>query len=408
MDIFKWEIRKIWRRTSTKVVIVMAVAYVVFSTIYNSVYNLGSTRSEGFGKNPDGISQIAEQYKYADGFGGELTEESLIKVYDRIQAAYAPENIVEFPDGSRGITNDVWNEYIVPIKGQANLMMSLCRFDTEYNSIYKYDDIPRSFAENFYEIRNKSAEQFISTQVLDEKDRQFFLAQNAKIETPFKYDWFEGQRIYLEIMSPIPLIIALIIAVFISPVYALEYQQKTDSVVLSARRGRGRLAFAKLAAAAVFSSVVYLLCMGIYVAVQLIFCGTRALDCPIQLIKPIAAVPMTIFQAELYLIALGFLSCIAITAVTLLLSSVMNIVFPAAASAMLVIIVPMLMSGAVPESLSFITAIIPFMSDYTELFRTNIYFHIWSPYLMIAAPILIFIICAPIAAWKFSKHQTVK
>lgn len=408
MEIFKWEMRKIWRRTSTKVVIVIALAYVIFSTVYNSVYNLGSSNSESFGNNPDGISRIAEQYRYAEDFGGLLTEEALAGVYEQVQAAYAPENIVEFPDGSRGISNEVWNEYIEPIKSQANLMMSLCRFDTEYNSIYKFDEIPRRFAENFYEIRKKSAEQFISTQVLDERDRQFFLAKNAEIETPFKYDWIGGQSLYLEIMAPIPIIAALIIAVFVSPVYALEYQQKTDSVVLSARRGRDRLAFAKLAAACTFSSGVYLLLMGIYIAGQLIFCGTRALDCPIQLIKPIAAVPMTILQAELYLIVFGLLSCLAITGVTLLLSSVMNIVFPAAAAAMMLIIAPMLMSGAVPESLSFITAVIPFMSDYTELFRTNIYFHIWSPCLMLDAPAIIFLICAPIAAWKFRTHQTVK
>lgn len=408
MEIFKWEMRKIWRRMSTKIVIAIAAAYVIFSTVYNGLYSLGSSRSEGFGHNTDGISQIAEQYEYAESFGGELTEEALVKVYEQIQAAYAPENIVEFPDGSKGISNELWNEYIVPINGPASLLMNLCRFDPEYNSIYNYKDIPRSFAENFYDIREKSAEQFISAQVPDESDRQFFLDKNAEVKTPFKYDWFEGQRIYLEIMSPIPIIAALIIAVFISPVCALEYQQRTDSVILCSKNGRRKLALSKLFASVLFSSAVYLLLMGLYILGQLAFCGTRALECPIQLIKPIAAVPMTILQTELYLIAFGFLSCLAITAVTFLLSSAMRLVFPAAASAMMIVIVPMLASGAIPESLSFITAVIPFMSDYTELFRTNMYFHIWSPYLMIAAPILIFIICAPFAVWKFRTHQTAK
>lgn len=407
MEIFKWELMKIWRRRSTKIVVVIAVAYVIFSTVYNGVLNLGSTRNEGFGKNPDGISRIAEQYEFAEQYRGDMTEEKLLDVYDRVQAAYVPENITEFPDGSRGLSNENWNKYIEPIKAPVNMIMNLCRMIPGYENIYQPKDIPKEAVEDFYGLRENAAKNFISSQVLDERDRQFFLKQNAEVKTPFYYDWFEGQRIYLEIMAPIPIIVALLIAVFISPVCALEYQQKTDSVILCSKHGRRKLALAKLSASLVFSAAVYIICMGLYICGQLVFCGTRALNCPIQLIKPIATAPLTILQAEIYLIVLGFLSCIAITAVTFLLSSAINFVFPAASASMMLIIAPMLISGAIPESLSFIT-VLPFMSDYTELYRTNMYFHIWSPYLMTAAPILIFIICTPIAVWKFRTHQVSK
>lgn len=407
MEIFKWEIQKIWRRRSTKIVIIIAVAYVIFSAIYNGVLNLGSTRNEGFGQNPDGVIRIAEQYEFAEQYRGDMTEEKLLDVYERVQAAYAPENIVEFPDGSRGLSNENWNKYIEPIKAPINMMMNLCRMIPAYESVYQPKNIPRNAAENFYGLREETVEKFISTQVLGERDRQFFLKQNSEVKTPFYYDWIEGQRIYLEIMAPIPVIVALLIAVFISPVCALEYQQKTDSVILCSRYGRKSLALAKLSASVIFSAAVYIVCMGIYISGQLAFCGTRALSCPIQLIKPIAAAPLTILQVEIYLIVLGLLSCVAITAVTFFLSSAINVVFPAAAASMMLIVAPMLLSGTIPESLSFIS-VLPFMSDYTELFRTNMYFHIWSPYLMIAAPILIFIICAPLGVWKFRTHQTAK
>lgn len=407
MEIFKWELKKIWRRRSTKIVVIIAIIYVIFSAIYNGVYNLGSTKSEGFGQNPDGIGRIAEQYEFAEQYRGDMTEEKLLDLYERVQAAYAPENIVEFPDGSRGISNENWNKYIEPIKVPINMMMNLCRMIPAYESVYQPKNIPRDAAENFYGLREETLESFISTQVLDKRDRDFFLKQNSEVKTPFYCDWIEGQRIYLEIMAPIPIIAAMLIAVFISPVCALEYQQKTDSVILCSRHGRKKLALAKLSAAVIFSAAVYFVCMGLYIAGQLAFCGTRALNCPIQLIKPIAAAPLTILQAEIFLIVLGLLSCIAITGVTFLLSSAINLVFPAAAASMMLIIAPMLISGTLPESLSFIS-VLPFMSDYTELFRTNMYFHIWSPYLMIAAPILIFVICAPLGVRKFRTHQAAK
>ena len=403
MEIFKWEMRKIWRRKSTKLVIIIAVAYVIFSAVFNGVVNLGSSN----GNNPDGVRRIAEQYEFAELYKGDMTEEKLLDVYERIQAAYAPENIIEFPDGSNGISNENRYKYIEPIKVPAGMIMDLCRMIPEYENIYSLTNIPKNVAEDFYGLREKAMNNFISSQVLNEKDRQFFLKQNLEVKTPFYYDWFEGQSVYLEIMSPIPIIIALFITVFISPICALEYQQKTDSVILCSKHGRKKLALAKLSASVIFSSAVYIMCMGIYIAGQLFFCGTRALNCPIQLIKPMAIAPLTILQTEIYLIVLGFLSCLAITAVTFLLSSAINLVFPVAATSMMLIIIPMLLSGAIPESLSFIT-VLPFMSDYTEIYRTNIYFHIWSPYLMIAAPILIFIICAPIAVWKFRTHQTAK
>lgn len=407
MEIFKWELMKIWRRRSTKIVVIIAVSYVIFSTVYNGVMILGSTGNEGFGKNPDGVRRIAEQYEFAERYRGDMTEEKLLEVYDRVQEAYVPENIVEFPDGSKGLNNENWDKYIEPIKAISNVLMNLSFMVPDYENSYYIKDIPRKMAAEFYSIREETVEKFISTQVLDERDRQFFLKQNAEVKTPFYYDWFEGQRIYLEIMSPIPIIVALLIAVFISPVCALEYQQKTDSVILCSKHGRRKLAFAKLSASLIFSSLVYIICMGLYICGQLFFCGTRALNCPIQLIKPIAAAPLTIAQAEIYLIVLGLLSCLAITAVTFLLSSAVNIVFPVAAASMMLIIVPMLISGTIPDSLSFIT-VLPFMSDYTELYRTNMYFHIWSPYLMTAAPVIVFIICAPIAVWKFSTHQVSK
>ncbi len=405
-EILKWEISKIWRRKSTKVLLVIGIAYMIFSAIYNAVVNLG-TLTGTYGNNCDGITEISRQYGYADKFRGELTPEKLVYAYNNLKTAYSEKNLEMTVDGSMVPKQAVWDEYVVPLGTMSDVLRDLYNYVPEYSYFNSIINVEEDEVENFYGVRDEVVANYLSSQVVDEKNREYFLKQNESVTEPFYYDWYDGQGMYLQIMAPIPVIIALMIAVFAAPVYALEYQQKTDSLIMSAKNGQEKLAVTKLLATLIFSSGVYLLLMAIYVSGQLIFVGTRGLDCPIQLIKPIATAPMTIFEAELYEILLGYLSCMAILAVTSLLSSRMHTVFPVIVTSMAIIFVPTVMGGTLPDALSALTAVIPFMSDYTELFRNNMYFHIWSPYLMIVSPVVIALICAPLSLSGYKKHQVV-
>ncbi len=83
MSLFRWELKKIWRRKLTKIALFILVAYAVFSTVYNSVSNLASTNGGA-----DGIAEIARQYEFADRYRGELTEEKLLEAYHNILTVY--------------------------------------------------------------------------------------------------------------------------------------------------------------------------------------------------------------------------------------------------------------------------------------------------------------------------------
>ncbi len=405
MEIFKWELKKIIRRRAVKIALILAVCYVIFAAIYNAVVNLGS--NDGYGHtNADGISEIARQYKFADKYKGDLTEDKLISAYHDLIAAYSEENLVKSElDGSINPSQEAWDKYVVPLGTMQYVLRRVYQLIPEYSYFNSIIDVPEDMIGNYYGVRKKITDDFIFSQISDEKDREFFLEQNEKISVPYHYDWYDGQAMYLEILAPVPVIAALVCAVFSAPIYASEYSGKTDSIILASRYGKRKIAKAKLLAVLAFSALTYILCVGIYVIGQLIFVGTRALDCPIQFIKSIAQAPLTIWQAELYQIVLGFVCCMAITAFTALVSSYVKSSFPAVIVSLSVIFIPMLISGGIPEKLEFITAVIPFMSDYTELFRTNMYFHIWSPYLMAISPIIIFLICLPFAAKGFECHQ---
>lgn len=405
MALFKWELIKIVRRKSVKIALMLAVFYVIFSVIYNAVVNLGFNDETGRPK-ANGISEIARQYEFAEKYKGDLTEDKLLSAYHDILAAYLEENLVENEyDGSLTPSQEAWDKYIVPLGTMQYVLRNVYNLVPEYSYFNSIIDVPEEMIEDFYGVHKKINENFINSKISNEKDRDFFLKQYEKIHKPFQYDWYDGQAIYLEALPPIPVIAALVCAIFSAPLYASEYSGKTDSVIMAAKYGKRKIAAAKLLAALTFSAFTYVLCVGLYVVGQLIFVGTRALDCPIQFIKPIASAPFTIGQAEFYQIVLGFVCCMAITAFTSLISSYVKSSFPAIIVSLSAIFIPILLNGSIPEMFDFITAVIPFMRDYTELFGINIYFHIWSPYIMIISPIIIFMICMPFAVMGFERHQ---
>ncbi|MGN0552077.1 MAG: ABC transporter permease [Oscillospiraceae bacterium] len=401
MSLFRWELTKIWRRRSTKISLFILVAYAVLSTVYNAVFNLASDFEKA-----DGIAEIARQYEFADSFRGELTEEKLTFAYHNLLTAYSEENLVpnEYDD-TLNPSQEVWDKYVVPLGTMQNVLRNTYMCLPEYSYFNSITDVPEEMIKDFYSIRDEIAEKQIYSKVTDEKDRAFFLSQNEKASKPFYYDWYEGQEIFMLTISVVTVIAAFVCIIFTAPIFAAEYSERTAPMIMSARHGRKKIACAKLGAVLIFSCITYALGVGVFLCGQLYFLGTRGLDCPIQLIYPNRTVPLTIWGAEMYQIILGFLGCIAMTLITAFVSSVVNSSFPAVAIPSAVMILSGFMGGNIPEALSFISVIIPFMSDYHELFHVNMYFHVWSPYIILISPVVISAVFLPFASYKYIRHQ---
>lgn len=397
MGLFKWEFSKIWRKRSARIVLFICVGYALLISVYNAVVELSAS-----GTTADGLEEISLQYGYAEQYRGELTEDKLLAAYRSLRTAYSEKNSV-YKDGERVPSGEAWREYVVPLGYMQYVLRRLYWLIPEYSGINSITEVPEGMVADFYAVRDKIVADLINSKVPDERDRTFLLNMNAEIDRPFYYDWYEGHSIYLQKFAPLPIIIAAAAAVTAAPVFASEYQLRTDSLVLSSRHGRRRLAAAKLLAAFASVTFMYLLCTAVYMGGQMIFLGTRGLNCPIQLINENAVAPMTIWQAELYTAALGYFSCVSSAFFTLAVSAAARTVFPAFTASAAAIFVPQIFGWAASDSV--ITAVIPFMRDYRELFGINMYFHIWSPYIMAVSPLIIAAAAVPTAIAKFSGHQ---
>ena len=94
MELFLLEHKKLWRKMSTKISVLLCFIYIV---IFGSVlsfqwFSFGSSDdyTSAFGNNFDGYGMIRDRQEHSLEFGGELTDESLQKLvrdYQEIRVA---------------------------------------------------------------------------------------------------------------------------------------------------------------------------------------------------------------------------------------------------------------------------------------------------------------------------------
>lgn len=407
MKLTVWECKKILHRRFGLAAIGLALAFSVFLGVWNALFNLSQKNysSSGVLFELSGPENIAAQLRWADEWRGPLTGERMAAMQRQIATAYRPEKLQQYENGSLAPSNEAYRRYVSPLKPVLDLWYRTYSHLPAYSSYLHTYQLPQQLVADYYANRDKALNAFLTLQLPDPQDRAVFLAQEAQVQKPFYYDWPEGQNLYLELTATLASCTALFLCLAMAPVFAGEYQQRTDSILLCARHGRGRLARAKLGAGLLVATLTYLACAGVYLALQFFFLGTRGLGCPIQLIKPLATTPLTLWQAEALSLLLGLLHCLASVLITLLLSARLRSPFPPAAISLLLIFLPMIFNGSLPGPLQLIVDLLPFSGDYSELFRANLLhlfgLRVWSPCFYFAVPLL----CPPLALRSYLRSQ---
>ncbi len=154
-------------------------------------------------------------------------------------------------------------------------------------------------------------------------EREYWTAKQALVSEPLAYGYAGGWQNIIDCVAFVVFVIVGI-CVALAPVFAGEYQDRTDSVLLSARYGRSRLVAAKIIAAAVFATGYFVLCMGVVCAVSLVAHGAQGGGLPIQVMALSSPYNLTMAQAAGISVGLAYLMTMGFAAFTLLLSSKMR------------------------------------------------------------------------------------
>lgn len=405
MELFWLEHKKLWRKQMVKTSVFLCFIYIViFGNILSfQWFTFGSSDdyTSAFGNNFDGYGMIKDSQEYAYTFGGELTDESLqqmVRDYQRMEQTKGMDKELEKTDWK------IINSWITMLYSE---LKDVGITPPAYRSIISY--VNPDELTDFYERREQAIDDFLENNGQVGREKEYLLGIAEKVETPFRYEWVEGwSQLLGSIVTDLGVVMALFLAIVLSPMFAGEWHDNTSSLVLTTKHGWEKVAFAKILTGLVFAVEFFLILVIPSIVTQLIYMGTSGWDMPIQNIKPLAIAPLNVLQAEIYEYVFALLGAIGFAGVVMLISAKVKNNVLALIFSLIAAYGPLMIAQYLPYELQKALDLLPLVGSSADVFRTNTFNifgkYIWSPYLLITVPVLIGVLCMPFAIKNWSRR----
>lgn len=403
MELFLLEHKKLWRKTSTKISVFLCFLYlVVFGSILSfQWFSFGSSDdyTSAFGNNFDGYDMIRKSQEYSLMFGGELTDQSLQKMVGDYQDI-----------GAAGVDRELEKTDMHIINSWLGTLYPELLDTGSYKTMMNYVELEK--LTGFYERRQNIIEDFLENNGQNGDEKEYLLQINAKVKEPFRYEWTEGWSNLLgSIVPDMGVVMALFLAIVLSSLFAGEWYNNTSSLLLTTKNGLKKIAFAKIGVGLSFTAEFFAILTAGNLVSQIFFLGTAGWDMPIQTIKLIAIAPMNMLQAEIYEYAFVFLGVIGFAGVVMFISAKTRSNVLALLFSLAVVYGPMMIAEYLPYGVQKALDLIPLVGSGADIFRTNTFCvfgkYVWSPYLLIAVPVLVGVLCLPFAVKSWSRRLRV-
>ena len=403
MELFLLEHKKLWRKTSTKISVFLCFLYlVVFGSILSfQWFSFGSSDdyTSAFGNNFDGYDMIRKSQEYSLIFGGKLTDQSLQKMVGDYQDI-----------GAAGVDRELEKTDMHIINSWLGTLYPELLDTGSYKTMMNYVELEK--LTGFYERRQNIIEDFLENNGQNGDEKEYLLQINAKVKEPFRYEWTEGWSNLLgSIVPDMGVVMALFLAIVLSSLFAGEWYNNTSSVLLTTKNGWKKIAFAKIGVGLSFTAEFFAILTAGNLVSQIFFLGTAGWDMPIQTIKLIAIAPMNMLQAEIYEYAFVFLGVIGFAGVVMFISAKTRSNVLALLFSLAVVYGPMMIAEYLPYGVQKALDLIPLVGSGADIFRTNTFCvfgkYVWSPYLLIAVPVLVGVLCLPFAVKSWSRRLRV-
>ena len=314
-----FEIKKIFSKTSNKiaVLILMAVLIMVFWTAIRSP-EVNFVNS--YGEREVGISAAHSLREAKKEWAGTLTED---KIKEAIKENTRINNTIE-ANSDDIVKQDIafgWKQGIMDIYDLlGESFVPYGQYD-----YYKADSLKTSDAEDFYSNRTEKFAQWTKgggEGVLTEGEQSYILQKYSELKTPFNYDYADGWKQLLGSSPMLLVMTALILSFIMSGVFSGEFALKADPIFFSSRYGRSKAIWAKLKAAIITVTVIYIAVMAIYTAVILICLGADGGNCPIQTeaVKWYSIYNITFVKAYALIVLGGYIGTLAVSLISMLIS----------------------------------------------------------------------------------------
>ena len=407
MELFRLEHKKLWRKTSVRLSVLLCFVYIVVFAGFLSFqwFDFGSSNdvTSAFGNNFDGYAVIRASQAQAERYGGYLTDETVRQMVRDLQRYDAAGMSDELGRCERTMLNN-WLSQLYP---------ELEEQDRGLYAILMAYYVNADQITDFYGRRQAALEDFLHANgQWTGQEGDMLRAMNDRVSEPFRYQWVKGwQHLLGDFLPSLGTIVALFLAIALSPTFSGEWHNNTSHLLLTTRGGWRELACTKVASGLLFALELYGLLAAGLVAAQLIYLGVSGWDMPIQCIKLLAVAPMNMLQGEIYQWAFALLGAVGFAGVVMLLSALVKSNFLALLLSLAAVYGPMAVAQYLPVGLQRALDLLPMVGSSADIFRTNTFHlfgqYIWSPWLLLIVPVLIGLGCVPLAVLRWTRRPKV-
>ncbi|WP_440895108.1 ABC transporter permease [Amphibacillus sp. Q70] len=414
-ELIKFESKKIVNRKST----IISNLIIILFTAWLFILPAFQTQTTDLqGNSHKGLSAINVQKEIALQQPSVLTEEELGDMIQEFRMiSDDPASYIENENGEKEFTSEILHSFYsfnYPILDVVANTFS----DPEVYSLPDYvleipvqEDGTLGFYQQYQENQSIIMERNNPRNGgrMTDQEKSYWQQQTAKIKTPYRYGYYAGWDSIIDRIAFIPMMI-LMICISLAPIFASEYQEGTDVLILSSKYGKSKVIGAKLLVSFLFSILVYSITMALAIGGSLALFGTEGADLPIQLRIPNSPFPWSMSETVWIHAGLGLIILLGMVAITLFLSSKMSTPIPVLIANVMLLIIPFVIpTGTKSAVYNLFVDLLPGVQLQLK-FADHMTYSIggWTTNLFVMSAIvylLIILISIPLAVRGFRKHQ---
>lgn len=235
--------------------------------------------------------------------------------------------------------------------------------ETDY---YTMDSLRPDQAGDFYANRIRNLREWLSEKgagadAFSEREKQFLLDRYEELETPILYDYQDGWQSLFRWSPTVLMITTMVLGFLCAGIFSEEFRLKASAIFYSAYHGRGRAVKAKLRAGFLIVTGIYWAVMALYSGIVFVIFGTGGMRCPIQsaLEGWKSFYRMDNGQEFLLILVGGYLGCLFMTALVMLVSAALKSSLVAVLVPFVLIFLPSFVGGIETPWMSKLLGLLP-------------------------------------------------
>lgn len=319
--LYQYEMKKILKRKMTWIAFIGAVL-IMLIVCYEALLNNYSETNAQTGESVrfSAYDRVIPRGEQAEKLNGRLIDDALLKEMQTAFAAVASQETM-LENGSMTGT------MITAVSENEAMEEKLAQQRRLYDAVYNYvrgvvgnNKVHTVDAAAFYDERQRTITAYEDTEFLTGGEREYWRGHER--QTPYPYYWDQGPSIMLACIKTLLALLALVIGMVFSGVFADEHMRKTDQLALCSRHGRGMLYRAKLLAAVTLGVAATFIVGGVtLVSFGILYGYGKNWNAPLQMHLETSPYALTMGEAIVIMLVLLLLSALLHSVLTLVLSA---------------------------------------------------------------------------------------